>query len=78
MEYAPHGIRIDAVSPGRVMTPMMQNSGFADMASVAAGPPLRRMGEPEEVAEAVAWLASDAARFVVGHNLCVDGGFMAA
>jgi len=77
MEYAPHGIRINAVSPGRVVTPMMLSAGVADPAAVAAGLPIRRMGEPAEVAEAVAWLASDAASFVVGHNLCVDGGFLA-
>lgn len=78
MEYAPLGIRINAVSPGRVVTPMMLGSGIADMAAVAAGLPIRRMGTPEEVAEAVTWLASDAASFVVGHNLCTDGGFLAA
>ncbi len=78
LEYAPHGIRINAVSPGRVVTPMMLGSKVADMSVVAAGLPLRRMGQPEEVAEAVVWLASDAASFVVGHNLCVDGGFLSA
>ncbi len=77
MEYAPHGIRINAVSPGRVETPMMLASGIDDMAAVAMGLPLRRMGRPEEVAAAVLWLASDAASFVVGHNLAVDGGFLA-
>lgn len=76
MEYAPLGIRINAVSPGRVVTPMMLASKIADMKAVAASLPARRMGQPEEVAEAVQWLASDAASFVVGHNLCVDGGFM--
>lgn len=78
MEYAPHGIRINAVSPGRIVTPMMLGSQIADMSAVAAGLPLRRMGRPEEVADAVVWLASDAASFVVGHNLCVDGGFLTA
>jgi len=77
MEYAPHGIRINTVSPGRILTPMMLGSGVADMSIVAAGLPLRRMGQPEEVGEAVVWLASPAASFVVGHNLCVDGGFLA-
>jgi NAD(P)-dependent dehydrogenase (short-subunit alcohol dehydrogenase family) len=76
MEYAPAGIRINAVSPGRIVTPMMLASKIADMGAVAAGLPIRRMGGPEEVAEAVVWLASDAASFVVGHNLCVDGGFL--
>ena len=77
MEYAEHGIRINAVAPGRVVTPMMLGSKIMDMKAVAAGLPLRRMGQPEEVAEAVVWLASDAASFVVGHVLCTDGGFMA-
>ena len=77
MEYAEKGVRINAVAPGRVVTDMMLASKIMDMKAVAAGLPLRRMGQPEEVAEAVAWLASDAASFVVGHVLCTDGGFMA-
>jgi NAD(P)-dependent dehydrogenase (short-subunit alcohol dehydrogenase family) len=77
MEYAEKGVRINAVAPGRVVTDMMLASKIMDMNAVAAGLPLRRMGRPEEVAEAVAWLASDAASFVVGHVLCTDGGFMA-
>ncbi|MEL6451792.1 MAG: glucose 1-dehydrogenase [Pseudomonadota bacterium] len=77
MEVAQDGVRINAVAPGRVVTDMMLNSKVMDMRAVAAGLPLRRMGTPEEVAAAVAWLASDAAAFVVGHVLCVDGGFMA-
>ena len=78
LEYAPHGLRINAVSPGRVETSMMLASSIADMSAVAAALPARRLGRPEEVAEAVVWLASDAASFVVGHNLCVDGGFLAS
>lgn len=78
LEYAPRGIRINSVSPGRIETPMMINSGVADMTTVAQGLPARRMGNPEEVARAVVWLASDAASFVIGHNLCVDGGFLAS
>jgi NAD(P)-dependent dehydrogenase (short-subunit alcohol dehydrogenase family) len=77
MEYAEKGVRINAVAPGRVVTDMMLASKIMDMSAVAAGLPLRRMGQPEEVAAAVAWLASDAASFVVGHVLCTDGGFMA-
>lgn len=78
MECAPQGIRVNAVSPGRIVTPMMLGSKIADMSVVAAGLPARRLGQPEEVAEAVLWLASDAASFVIGHNFCVDGGFLAA
>ena len=77
MEYAPSGIRINAVAPGRVVTDMMLGSGIADMRTVAAGLPLRRMGHPEEVAAAVVWLMSDEAGYVVGHVLATDGGFLA-
>ena len=77
MEYAPRGVRINAVAPGRVVTEMMLASGIADMTQVAASLPLRRMGRPEEVAAAVSWLLSDEAAYIVGHILCADGGFLA-
>ena len=78
MENAPRGIRINAIAPGRVVTDMMLRAGVGDVATVGAGLPLRRMGTPEEVAEAVVWLASDASSYVVGHVLAADGGFLAA
>ena len=78
MEAAPRGVRINAIAPGRVVTDMMLRSGVGDMSSVAAGLPLRRMGRPEEVAEAVVWLLSGAASYVVGHVLAADGGFLAS
>ncbi|MCK1713924.1 MULTISPECIES: glucose 1-dehydrogenase [unclassified Bradyrhizobium] len=78
MENAPRGIRINAIAPGRVVTDMMLRAGVGDVATVAAGLPLRRMGTPEEVAEAVVWLSSDASSYVVGHVLAADGGFLAS
>jgi NAD(P)-dependent dehydrogenase (short-subunit alcohol dehydrogenase family) len=78
MEAAPRGVSINAIAPGRVLTDMMLRSGVGDMASVAAGLPLRRMGKAEEVAEAVVWLLSDASSYVVGHVLAADGGFLAS
>jgi NAD(P)-dependent dehydrogenase (short-subunit alcohol dehydrogenase family) len=78
MEYAERGIRINAVSPGRVETPMMAAAVDGNLAKVAESLPARRIGRPEEVAAAVLWIASPEAGFVYGHNLCVDGGFLSA
>ena len=78
MEYASEGVRINAISPGRVTTPMMLGSGVADPEAIAQSLPIKRMGRPEEVADVLLWLASDAASFVVGQNICIDGGFLAA
>lgn len=77
LEYAPDGVRINSVAPGRVVTEMMMSAGVGEMQNVAAGLPLRRMGHPEEVARAAVWLLSDEASYVVGHVLCTDGGFLA-
>lgn len=76
MEWAPRGVRINAVAPGRVVTDMMMSAGVGDAATAGAGLPLRRMGKPEEVAEAVVWLASDESSYIVGHVLAADGGFL--
>lgn len=78
LEAGPRGVRVNAVAPGRVVTPMMLGSRIADMSAVAAGLPLRRMGRPEEVAEAVVWLASPRASYLCGHVLAADGGFLAS
>ncbi|MDQ6436670.1 glucose 1-dehydrogenase [Mesorhizobium sp. LHD-90] len=80
MECAPRGVRINAVAPGRVVTDMMiaAAAGVGGLEAVAAGLPLRRMGQPEELAEAVVWLASDQSAYVVGHVLVADGGFLSA
>ncbi len=78
LEAAPRGVRINAIAPGRVVTDMMLRSGVGDMSAVAAGLPLRRMGQPDDIAEAVVWLLSDAASYVVGHVLAADGGFLAS
>ena len=80
MEYSSSGIRVNAVCPGYIHTPMVQgifdeNEGYEDR--VASRHPIGRLGEPSEIATAVVWLSSDAASFVTGHNLPVDGGYMA-
>lgn len=80
LEYAERGIRVNAVCPGVVRTPMIDRftggSPEAEARFVAVEP-MRRMGEPEEVARAVVWLCSDDASFVTGHGLVVDGGLVA-
>jgi NAD(P)-dependent dehydrogenase (short-subunit alcohol dehydrogenase family) len=77
LDYAPQNIRINAVCPGIINTPMMDRftGGAAEgREMVIAQEPIGRMGKPEEIANAVLWLCSDAASFVVGHAMVVDGG----
>jgi NAD(P)-dependent dehydrogenase (short-subunit alcohol dehydrogenase family) len=77
LDYADQGIRINAVCPGIIATPMMDRftGGTAEGRDrVVAQEPIGRMGRPEEIAEAVLWLSSEASGFIVGHALVVDGG----
>jgi len=80
LEYAKSGIRVNAVCPGVIKTPMLeritgQRAGRAER--IAAAEPVGRMGKPEEIAEAVVWLCSEAASFVTGLPMPVDGGIAA-
>ena len=80
LEYAPRGIRINAVCPGTIDTPMVRDmvaKGELDVAEAAAGQPINRLGTAEEIAQAVLWLCSPGAGFVVGVALPVDGGYVA-
>jgi NAD(P)-dependent dehydrogenase (short-subunit alcohol dehydrogenase family) len=77
LDYAQSNIRINAVCPGIIDTPMMDrfSGGTAEgRRAVIAQEPVGRMGTPEEIAAAVTWLCSDAAAFVVGHAMVIDGG----
>jgi NAD(P)-dependent dehydrogenase (short-subunit alcohol dehydrogenase family) len=77
LEYAMHGVRINAICPGSTRTPMLEGFMGGDEQverMMTRAVPLGRLGRPEEIAEAVVWLCSDAASFVVGHALAVDGG----
>lgn len=77
LEYSAHGIRINAVGPGFIETPLL-NALDAEMKSqLASLHPIGRLGTSEEVAELILWLASDKASFVTGSYYPVDGGYLA-
>lgn len=79
LEVAKQGIRVNAVCPGYIHTPMIQArlDDPARKERIIALEPIGRVGDPEEAAEAVVWLCSDAASFVTGHAMPVDGGLVA-
>jgi len=81
LEYAKNGIRINAVCPGAIRTPMVERllDTYPDFTEekLIALEPVGRIAKPEEVAEAVLWLSSDAASFVIGLPMPVDGGWTA-
>ena len=77
LEHAESGIRVNAVCPGPVRTPLMEDLCKRDPNREAwylATVPMRRMAMPVEIAEAIVWLCSDAASYITGHALPVDGG----
>jgi NAD(P)-dependent dehydrogenase (short-subunit alcohol dehydrogenase family) len=75
-EVATDGIRVNNVNPGIIDTPMLRRFGDdATFRSFVEHTPARRLGTPEDVADVVLWLCSNAARFVTGQNILVDGGY---
>ncbi|MGE8063561.1 SDR family NAD(P)-dependent oxidoreductase [Pseudomonas sp. NPDC089569] len=77
VEYAARGIRVNAVCPGFVETPLLAAAPEAQRNALASLHPVGRLAQPQEVANAILFLASDEASFVVGANLLVDGGYTA-
>ena len=80
LEYAEQGIRVNVVCPGVIRTQIIERMVEDDPeleAELAALQPIGRMGAADEIAEAVVWLCSDAAGFVTGHAMAVDGGYVA-
>lgn len=75
--HAPEGIRVNAVCPGFVETPILDAANATVLPRLVAAHPIGRLGRPEEIARAILFLASDEASFVVGANLIVDGGYTA-
>ncbi len=76
MELAPSGIRVNCVAPGVIRTDMVEVLGRETLAALAEETPMGRLGTPEEVAEAVAFLGGDKAGFITGQVLTADGGFI--
>ncbi len=80
LEYAGRGVRVNAVCPGAIETPMLDRLERSEprmQTQVVASEPIGRPGKPEEIAAAVLWLCSDAASFVTGQAIAVDGGWVA-
>lgn len=75
-ELGPDGIRVNAVAPGVTNTDMMRNVPKEMIEPIVANIPMRRIGEPEDIAKAYAFLASDAASYISGTVLNVDGGML--
>lgn len=76
-DHAKQGVRVNAVCPGTIHTPMYvrrEGSDPSHDSDVAAAIPLGRLGQPEDVAEAVVWLCSEGASFITGQTLVIDGG----
>ena len=80
VDYATKGIRVNAVAPGAIKTDILKNaieSGTYNEESIAAIHPMQQMGEVEDIAKAIYFLASDENRFMTGSILTVDGGYTA-
>ena len=77
MEYAAKGIRINIYSPGKILTPLAR-SYPSGLEAIANELPAKRLGTEEEAAEALVWMVSPRSSWMIGHNLCADGGFLAS
>ncbi|HEX4308119.1 MAG TPA: SDR family NAD(P)-dependent oxidoreductase [Solirubrobacterales bacterium] len=77
LDYAAEGVRVNAVAPGPILTDNLKRAGAGAREAAAKAMPMRRVGTPEEVAAAVVWLCSEAAGFVTGTTLTIDGGKLA-
>jgi NAD(P)-dependent dehydrogenase (short-subunit alcohol dehydrogenase family) len=79
LELGRSNIRVNAIAPGAVDTGLLHRmvAGHVDVDAIAASVPMGRIAQPAEIAQAIVWMCSDAASYLTGHTLCVDGGLTA-
>lgn len=73
-DYAPHGIRANSICPGLVQTPLLGSATQEVIDALTKEIPMKRIGQPEDIASVAVFLASDDSKWMTGQNLCVDGG----
>lgn len=73
-DYAPHGVRANSICPGLVQTPLLGSATQEVIDSLTKEIPMKRIGQPEDIASVAVFLASDDSSWMTGQNLCVDGG----
>lgn len=76
LEYSGQGVRVNAICPGVIDTPMVANANQEQIDQVAAATPIGRLGVPDEIGDAAVWLCSDEASFVTGESFTIDGGYV--
>jgi NAD(P)-dependent dehydrogenase (short-subunit alcohol dehydrogenase family) len=77
LDYGAERVRVNALAPGPILTDNLKRAGEEAQRAAAAAMPLQRVGRPKEVADAVVWLCSDAAGFITGSTVTIDGGKLA-
>jgi NAD(P)-dependent dehydrogenase (short-subunit alcohol dehydrogenase family) len=77
LDYAAHGVRVNVVAPGPILTDNLARAGAGAQEAAAAAMPMQRIGQPHEVAAAAVWLCSNQAAFITGATLVIDGGKLA-
>ncbi len=77
LDYAAHGVRVNAIAPGPILTERLEAAGEDAQRKAGLAMPMRRIGQPSEVAAAAVWLCSDQTSFITGATLIIDGGKLA-